>query len=496
MPEAMSYLDAIKHIFPELAMTCALCLVLVWEMAFPKRNGEKAILTLGFLGITSWLLIQRLNWHPATVFGMVRVDYFATIFKLFIVACTACVVIYDIQDRRHQGAGKGETWFLLLTACLGSFFLVGTTHMLLLYLGLETLGLCSYALAGIHKRDRLGAEAALKYVIYGALASGVMLFGISLLYGLSGSLDVRDMTSMVATLSADGRIAELFLPTLMLLVGFGFKLSLFPFQWWAPDVYQGVSTPVAGFLAVGSKGVALAAMIRIFAVLFGELIPLNNGVIADADFMQILIVLLGVLAAVTMIFGNLAALRQDNLKRMLAYSSIGHAGYMLVGVSLMTPSGFEAALLYALVYFPMTLGAFGAIQYFANQSGTESISGLKGLGFKHPIAGAATIVFLAALTGLPPTAGFAGKLYLMTAAWDGGMFVLTLIIALMSVVSLFYYFRIAKALYLAKEKTTASVVSLPLMSGLLTLLAAATIYFMDFDLLVAVAKSGIISMNF
>jgi NADH-quinone oxidoreductase subunit N len=496
MGGSISYFDSLQYIFPELALTLGLCLLLVWEMVLgPKKNGEKASLALGFLGVTAWLLAQRLSWSPQTVFGMLRVDAFATIFKLFITATTAVVIWMDTQDRSHNQEGKAETWFLLLTAALGGFVLVGTRHLLMLYLGLETLGIASYALAGIHKRDRFGAEAAVKYVVYGALASGVMLFGISLLYGMTGTLDAGQMVRTVLELSVHGQMAALSLPTILLLVGFGFKLSIFPFQWWAPDVYQGVSAPVAAFLAVGSKGVALAAFLRVLATLYaGILIGEGSTVQSAQGFASSLIPLLGILSGATMVFGNLAALCQTNLKRLLAYSSIGHAGYMLLGLTLMGRLGFEVTIVYVFVYWFMTLGAFAGVLYFVNQSGSEEISGLKGLGFKHPVAGVSMVVFMAALTGLPPTAGFSAKWYLMAAAWDGGLWFLTLLLALMSVVSLFYYFRIAKALYLEKPETERAVVSTPSLSALLFLLAVGSIAFINFEPLAAVARESVLHL--
>ncbi len=494
MPDALSYLDALKYILPEIAVTVGLCAVLIWDLlGGKKRSQEGAWLSLGFLALAALLLVQRLDWRAATVFGMVRVDALATVFKLFITTAVGFVLAFDLSDRRQTGEGKGETYFLLLVATLGSYFLVGTNNLILLYLGLETLGLASYALAGIHKRDRNGAEAALKYVVYGALASGILLYGASLLYGMSGTLEMHEMARYLVAAADEGRGAQLLLPTLMVMVGFGFKLSLFPFQWWAPDVYQGVSTPIAAFLAVGSKGVALAALVRFVAISYSGLLRLGDGaVMGETAFTGDLVLLLALMAGATMVFGNLAALRQDNLKRLLAYSSIGHAGYILMGVAVLTEQGFQSAVAYTFVYYLMTLGAFGMVLYFANQSGSEDIRGLRGMGAKHPVAGVATIVFLASLTGLPPTAGFFGKWYLMVAAWDGGLRWLALLTALMSVVSLFYYFRIAKALYLrdAEEELPAGPRT-PVLGGVLAALAVASLVFLYFEPILDAAAYGV-----
>ena len=488
----MSYLDALLYILPEVVLTVGLCAVLTWDMF--TREQERAMtatLTLGTLGVVLVLLLQRLSWNPETVFGMVHVDRFGTLFKIFMTTAVGVVVAYDLTDRRREPEGKGETYFLLLTAALGSFFLVGSNHLILIVLGLETLGLSSYALSGMYKRDRAGAEASLKYVVYGALASGMMLYGISLLYGMTGTFDLVGMVRPMALAVEEGRMIQIALPTLLILVGFGFKLSAFPFQWWAPDVYQGVSTPVATFLAVGSKGVAVAAFLRVLATGFGGVLPREGQPVMEAEFAASLGGTIALISAITMVFGNLAAVRQTNLKRLLAYSSIAHAGYILVGVALMSERGFEAATLYTFVYYFMNLGAFGAVIYFANQTGSEEVDSLRGMGFRHPVIGTAVVVFLASLTGLPPTAGFAGKWYLMAAAWEGGLGWLALLTGIMSVVSLFYYFRIAKALFLQEPATGPVVVRTPVLGGILGVLAVASVWFIDFEGLLNVARDGV-----
>lgn len=493
----MSYLDSLLYIFPEIAVTLGLCTVLGWEMFVrEKRSWETGVLSLGFLLVATVLLLQRLDYEPATVFGMVYVDRFATIFKLFATTAVAVVVGFDLLDRKHREVGKGEIHFLLLTALLGSFFLVGTTHLILLYLGLETLGLSSYALAGMHRREARSAEAALKYVVYGALASGVLLFGATLLYGMTGTLELRQMTGPIAQAIQEGRGVQVALPTLLVLVGFGFKLALFPFHWWAPDVYQGVPTPIAAFLAVASKGVALAAFLRFLGVAFSGLFLADEPAPWDLHFLGGIGGLLALVSAATMLFGNLAALRQDDLKRLLAYSSIAHAGYILAGVATLSQEGFESAALYTFVYYFMNLGAFGMVLYFANQTRSERIQSLTGLGYRHPVAGAATVVFLASLTGLPPTAGFAGKWLLIKASWNGGLHWLALVIALMSVVSLFYYFRIAKALYL-KDVPAAPAAEprpTPVLRETLVVLAACSLLFLWFQPLQDLAHLGVDEM--
>ncbi|HEX9794284.1 MAG TPA: proton-conducting transporter membrane subunit, partial [Planctomycetota bacterium] len=220
----MSYFDSLLYIFPEVAMALGVCTVLGWEIFTRRRRSwESGALAMGFLAIAALLLVQRLDldaYPAATVFGMVHVDQFATLFKLFVTSAVAVVIGYDLMDRRRDATGRGEVHFLLLTAVLGSYFLVGSTNLLLVYLGLETLGLSSYALSGMHKRDRNSAEAALKYIVYGALASGILLFGVSLLYGLTGTLELRHMVGPIQEAVMEGRGAQVALPTLLIIVGF------------------------------------------------------------------------------------------------------------------------------------------------------------------------------------------------------------------------------------------------------------------------------------
>lgn len=486
----MPYLDALRYIFPELFLTLALMVVLVHDIATKGRAGRvSAGLSLVGLAITAGLVLQRWHWAAADVFGLVHVDRFALLFKLFMIATVATTILIDVWAKHESKRGRGEFNFLLLTAALGGFFLVGTYHLLQLYLALETLGLASYILAGMNKKDGRSGEAALKYVVYGALASGVLLYGASLLYGIGGSLDLRILAPALLEHVQAGRELQVAIPTLMLLVGFGFKLSFLPFHWWAPDVYEGSPTPITAFLAVGSKGLALAAFLRVLAGGFAGFIPLHD--LSNFDgFRGTLAAALALIAAATMVFGNFAALRQSNLKRLLAYSSIGHAGYMLMGVALLGPVGFEAATTYLLAYFLMNLGVFAMLVHFANVSGREDVDGLAGLGWRHPWVGAATIALLASLAGLPPTAGFTAKFYLFYACWDGGLAWLTVVAALTTVVSLFYYFRIAKALFLkGGEESGLTRTVQPGLASMVAVFAVASVFLLYIEPLRALAGS-------
>ena len=475
-----AYLTGLRAIAPEIALTIFALGVLVFDMVTKGRDSARSgIIALVGLAATGWLLIGQWDAPRQVVFGLVAIDQFGNFFKLFTVLSLAVVVMFVMNDRRERAHGIGEYYFLLLGAAIGIFFMVSTNNLLLLVLGLELLSLASYSLAGFHKGDRKSAEASMKYVIFGGLSTGIMLYGISLLYGLTGTLDL----SVMGTATGEGMPAGLVnqlatspvpvgVAIVLVLAGFAYKVSIAPFHFWTPDVYEGAPTPVTTFLAVASKAAGFGALLRFVGLLFmGE--GVQEAVVAYGDKVGLL---LGILAAVTMTLGNLAALRQRSLKRMLAYSSIAHAGYVLVGLACMSQAGFEAALFYLAAYYFMNLGAFGFLLYFESITGSDTIDSLKGMGFKAPLVSILMVVFLVSLTGLPPTVGFYGKLLLFYEGIEQGLLWLVVILAINAVWSLFYYFRVAKALFLAGENEE-QVFPQPVMAGFLTLLGVGTVLF-------------------
>ncbi len=475
-----AYLEGMKAILPELVLTAGALGALVMDLLMKGRNSKfVGYFTLVVLAVTGMILVARIGDEPTTAFGMVVVDSFGAYFKLFTVASLAVVTVFVLSDRNERKHNIGEYYFLLLGAAIGIFFMVSTNHLLLLMLGLELLSLASYALAGFHKGDRKSAEAAMKYVVFGGLSAGVMLYGISLLYGLTGTLDLTEMASRAGGAMPIGLLPQLTsnavpvaLAMVMVLAGFAYKMSVVPFHFWTPDVYEGAPTPVTTFLAVASKAAGVAALLRFLGALF--LGPNVQQVVAEygTQVGQ----LLAILAAVTMTLGNLSAMRQTSLKRMLAYSSIAHAGYILIGVAAMNSAGFSAAMYYMAAYYFMNLGAFGFVLYFEGAIGSDRIDDLEGYGWKAPLISIAMVAFLVSLTGLPPTIGFYGKYLLFKVGIDAGMYWLVVVAALNSVVSLFYYFRVAKALFL-KEAATDSLPSQPLFAGLLAALSVLTVFF-------------------
>ena len=476
-----AYLDQLGFLAPELALTALALVILIWDLLKKGRDSHHlGYATVAGMALIAWMLLGQWNSlgetggrHTETVLGMVVIDRFGAFFKLFTVGSLAVVALFVLFDKRERKHGIGEYFFLLSGAAIGIFFMVSTNNLLLLMLGLELLSLASYSLAGFHKGERRSAEAALKYIVFGGLSAGVMLYGISLLYGLTGTIDLTRMATGAQGLAAQFQTSPVPVAVAIVLVlaGFAYKVSVVPFHFWTPDVYQGAPTPVTTFLAVASKAAGFAVMLRFVGALF-MVEGVQDSVMAYSERIGLL---LAILAAVTMTLGNLSALRQGNLKRMLAYSSIAHAGYVMIGLATMTTEGFSAAVFYLAAYYFMNLGAFGFALYFEGACGAEEIEDFKGLGWKYPVVSIAMVVFLVSLTGIPPTIGFNGKLALFYAGVDGGLTWLVVIAGLNSAVSLFYYFRVAKELFLSQSEEEKTGEGEPALGGIIAALSAATV---------------------
>ena len=383
-------------------------------------------------------------------------DGLASFFKLIFLFGAAATVLFSIRSRETEGYRQGEYYVLLLGATLGACLLAASGHFVMFVLALETLSLCSYVLAGFIKHERPSAEAGLKYLLYGAVASGVMLFGISYLYGLSGTLDIAGaMQYFCANIARSQQALPLVLALLLVLVGLGFKIAMVPFQFWAPDVYQGAPTPITAYLAVVSKAAGFSALLRVFLPLFASA---AGGALARVAHLPLVF---GVLSAVTMTFGNMVALRQTDIKRLLAYSSIAHAGYILMAMTVFSPLAVQSMLAYFFMYLFMNLGIFWCAIVMIDRLGGAEIARFRGARYKAPFLFWSAFIFLISLTGVPPTAGFIGKLLVFQvvvgrgielmkdgaitpAAW--GYFALALVGAVNSVVAACYYLRIAKVM--------------------------------------------------
>jgi NADH-quinone oxidoreductase subunit N len=440
----LSNVDSLQYFLPEILLTLGIVLVLLFDMATKgTRRGLNAGLAIGALVAAFAAAVAQVGSPSGLLFeGMLALDPFGIFYKLFFLAIGAVIVLVAHPYRELTQAGSGEAYVMVLGVVLGMMLLATATNLLMIYLALEMVSLPSYLLTGVLRRDGKSSEAGLKYVLFGAAASGSMVYGMSLFYGMAGSLDLVALGSALAA----GQVPAfaLLVATAFVLAGFGFKIAMVPFHMWSPDVYEGASTPVTAFLSVAPKAAGIAVLLRF--CLSGLTTTTSDGPrpFAGLDWP----VLLAVVSAATMTFGNLAALRQENVKRMLAYSSIAHAGYLLMGAVLLTPSGVQAITFYLVVYGLMNLGAFLVVMAMSVDRRREEYRDFRGLGWRVPILAVPMTMFLFSLTGIPPFAGFVGKVYLFKAVIERDLWWLAVIGVLNSVVSLVYYARLVKAMYL------------------------------------------------
>jgi NADH-quinone oxidoreductase subunit N len=455
-------------ILPELFLTTAALVVLLWATA-TSRAGERglALFSIGALAVTGLLLFVSARMAgalPKSGFGgMIVMDRFGLYFKAILILVSIVTILFSLRFIGAASYPGGEYYGLLLFATVGMLFMASGTHLASIVVALELMALSQYVLAGYFKRETKSLEAAAKYFVLGAFSSGVLLYGVSLVYGAAGTLSLAGIATAFA---APKPPAFLVVGIIFVACGMFFKIASAPFHVWAPDVYEGAPTPISAFFAVGPKLAAYAIFARIFFVGFGPRAGDWTAIVAAS-------------AALTMVVGNVGALMQTNVKRLLGYSSIGHAGYALLGFLAYgdrSGIGLWSVLVYLLAYAFMNLGAFGLVILLeAKGYAGESVDDFNGLARKNPWLAAAMLVFLLSLAGIPPTAGFVGKYFLFSAAMKAGWFWLALLAVLMSAVSLFYYFRIARAMYLVDGEGTLHWREEPAVTAAIALCAAGTL---------------------
>jgi NADH-quinone oxidoreductase subunit N len=400
--------------------------------------GSYAVATLGDVGLGDGFTIMG---------NLIVVDGMAAFFRLLFIFGGLATVLFawtseEIMGRSRENKGEFYALTVLLTAAM--MVMAEARNLLTLYLSMEAVGLSSYVMAGYMRTSLRSTEASLKYVIYGAVSSAIMLYGLSLLYGMTGALDFAGIRAGLVEGPVNG--FAVLVSVVLIIAGMSYKIAAVPFHFWCPDVYEGAPTPVAAIFSVGPKAAGFALMIRFFytTLASGPNAAASSGLVEMINWP----LLLAVISAVTMSYGNLVALRQSNVKRMLAYSSIAHVGYLLMGFVLLTDAGLQAMLFYLLVYTLMNLGAFFFVVAVNNHLKSEELADYAGLGFRAPWAGAMMVIFLASLTGIPPFAGFIGKFYLFAAVLDRQWFWLAVVAGVNSVVGLYYYFKVVKAMFL------------------------------------------------
>ncbi|MCZ6678477.1 MAG: NADH-quinone oxidoreductase subunit N [Candidatus Poribacteria bacterium] len=435
----MTNVASIPYFIPELILIVFVMAVIIYDLAAKKKGSEgSAYLSLVGLAMVVIAVIVVGSEDRSLFLGMIRLDSFAMFFKIIITVATAATILFSIRSDELDPRTKGEYHALLLAVTFGMFLMASSTHLLMIYLSLETVSLTSYILAGFLTHSPRSSEAAFKYITYGAVASGTMLFGISLLFGMTGTGDVILLSSRLTEMFNTDDVYPLavLLSITFILAGVGYKIASVPFHMWSPDVYEGAPIPITAFLSVASKSAGFALFIRLFY--FGFVWEE-----ASVDWS----LMLAVVSALTMTVGNLAALPQQNVKRLLAYSSIAHSGYLLMGAVLLTSEGLQAVLFYLIVYLFMNLGAFFVVILIASEVGSETIDGYRGLGSRAPLVAVSMAIFLFSLIGIPPLAGFVGKWLLFWAVIQEQLYWLAIIGLLNSVVSLYYYARIVKAMF-------------------------------------------------
>lgn len=418
-------------ILPEGVVVLTLLGILIGDLLVGRSSARWApyVAIAGLLGAIGLLVLQWNVADPVSFLGSFKGDPLSIVFRGIVALSAAVTVLMSIRYVEQTGAALAEFLALLLTATVGGMFLAGANDLVTIFISLETLGFSSYILSGYFKRDPRSNEAALKYLLIGASTTAISLYGFSLLYGLSGG--ELELGAIAQSLAKSGQTPALIIALVFAIAGMAFKISAVPFHQWTPDVYEGAPTPVVAFLSVGSKAAGLAFSIRLLVTAF----PLLS---EEWHFV------FTALAILSMILGNVVALAQTSMKRLLAYSSIGQIGFVMIGLLADTEAGYTNLLFYLVAYLFMNLGAFSCVVLFSLRTGTEEISEYAGLYQKDPLLTLALSVCLLSLGGIPPFVGFFGKLFLFWAGWQAGLYLLVLLGLLTSVISIYYYIRVVK----------------------------------------------------
>jgi NADH-quinone oxidoreductase subunit N len=437
-------------VVPELIISTVASILLLLEL-FVKRKAVLAYLSILAAGATLYALPMC---YGETFGGMFISDSFSAYFKMIFLINVILTVLISMKYLKREEAEEGEYYSLILFATAGMMLMASAKDLIILYLGLELMALSTYILAGIKRRDIKSNEAAIKYFLLGAFSSALLLYGISLLYGMTGSTDIY---VIAAFLKKTAVTPVLLVSMILITVAFSFKIAAAPFHMWAPDVYEGAPTSVTAFMSVGPKAAGFAVFARVFSIAF---LPLQ------ADWTPILI---GI-CILTMALGNIVALVQTNIKRMLAYSSIAHAGYAMLGLIAGPGEGISAMMVYLLIYAFMNIGAF-AIVILLDKG--DEIKDYAGLSKTHPIVAALMLVFMFSLTGIPPTAGFIGKFNLFVIAVNAGYTWLVVVAVIFSAISAYYYLRIVMNMYMKPSEGEAAITLSPALGIALVITVAA-----------------------
>jgi NADH-quinone oxidoreductase subunit N len=445
-------------ILPEIILGLTGIVLMLAEALWPKHGKIHAgIITLVGLGVAAAATLRLWGVEPLTAFsGMIVVDRFRLWFTLIAILAAIISVFLSWNFVDEERVRPAEYFALLMFCAVGMTLLAASHDLIMVFLGIETVTISTYVLAGYRRTDARSTEAALKYFILGAFSSAFLLYGIALVYGATRTTNLAQIQEALRGTLGQGEALLMLAGAAMLLIGFGFKVTTVPFHVWTPDVYEGAPTPVTAFMSVGPKAAGFAAFLRVFSLTFGtDFSAGSTGSTLQADWMA----LVAAMALLTMTFGNLIAITQTNIKRMLAYSSIAHAGYVLLGL---VSQNWPAVAFYMLTYAVMNLGAFAIVALIARRGDERVlIEDYAGLGFRQPGLSFPLTVFLISLTGIPGTAGFIGKFWLFTAAWEAGFHALVIVAVINSVISAYYYLYVVIVMFFREAKEEAEPVPLP-----------------------------------
>jgi NADH-quinone oxidoreductase subunit N len=433
--------EMLQAILPEITLLVLIAIVLVIELLLPAhRRGILAWITAGGLLVTFAItvLFSQPGATPQELWGgMLRHDWLAFVFKLLFIFTAFLTTLLTINWESIWR--KGEFYILLLTATMGMNLLAASSDLVMLFIAIETVSIPLYVMSGFMTGDDKSAEAGIKYLLFGAVTTGVMLYGLSLLYGFAGTSNLYDIAAGIAANQVPGPV--LVGTLLLILLGFGFKVALVPLHFWAPDVYEGSPTPVTAFLSTASKAAGFAVLARVMIAAFPSVL---------ADWQATL----AIAAVLSMTVGNLIALAQRNIKRLLAYSSIAHAGYVLLGVAAASELGVLSVVYYLIAYAVTNMAAFAVIIIVSHKVGSDEIEDYAGLSRRSPMLALAMLLSFLSLAGIPPLGGFVAKVLVFAAAVDAGLVWLAVLGVLNSIIGLYYYLIVLKVIYLNDPKDT------------------------------------------
>jgi len=442
----MSNLSSLSFYISELIIIVGILLVILLDVipSCKKYTFHISLISILLAGLYVW---KNFGATHSLFMGMICIDPFSHFFKIIFLLSTFSIILISRYEKQLDRNYSSEYNALLLIVLLGMFLMSSSINLIMIYLSIELVSIPSYILAGMLKNDKESNEASLKYVIFGSFASGLMLFGLSIIYGLTGSTDIGVVSGTLQTIDYP---LTIYFSMILIMVGFGYKISMVPFHFWTPDVYEGAPTPITAFLSIAPKAAGFSILIRIFYTMF----TLDGSVSTTFPLTDInWPVLIAVGSAITMTLGNLLAVQQEDVKRLLAYSTISHVGFMLMAFSIISPDAIRAIMLYLFIYLFMNLAAFYMAIFASNKLNAHHINDWNGLGLKNPILSAFMALTLISLTGLPPTAGFVGKFYIFAELFKHQQFYWLAVVAILnSVISLYYYFKIVKSMYLDDVK--------------------------------------------